>query len=235
MKTKRRSRFLHGLLALALAITIMATAVATFALQTISPPDAISWHIDFDNMSSPSDSHIDGVTLQASGFTLTETDSHTCLGRVNGSGFFYVRDDNCAFSNFETVSVEASIRFEAFPSGSSGGNTPATYPMSLITWMTNTASGSTSYRSIRIDDNGRLYTGTSASTATEVVLTPNEWNKVKLVFEPSSGAYSVYVDGIYGFSGNFGAPATLTSSVIRFFDSRYSYTVSLDDIHIRAN
>ena len=140
-------------------------------------------------------------------------------------------------NDYDTFYVEADMYFKAFPSGSSGSDTAENYPMSFVTWLTQSEnSSSTAYRSIRVTDKGYLSTTNNPAEHPELVsnvqLPLGEWFKIRFAISPKSGLSEIFINGASVLTYSIGAVTSLASSKIRFFDSRYSYSVYLRNVSV---
>ena len=200
-------------------------------------PDFL-WELDFNKMSSINDNMGNPqYTIEGKNVTLGEVYSKKALGITDNNGVYYINDTGNIIDDYDTFSIEADMFFEKFPSGvNSAGQNPNEAPMSFMTWMTqNEGSSSISYRSIRINSDGYLCTGYTADTKTEAKLPLGEWFKVRFLISPSSGMCEVFVNGQNLLTYKIGAPTNMIMSRVRFFDTRYQYSVYFSNISVYSD
>jgi hypothetical protein len=241
--TKSRISFLSVLLALLMLCgSFVAVPVSAVSLDSeLDKKEDILWELDFakmqtvdDNLGNP------GYSIQApKSVDFYEIDGQKCLGFKNACGQYFIDDVDNILKEYDAYYMEADMYFESYPSGEAGGETPHTYPMSFMTWVTGNDSGSLQFGSIRIDDEGYLCTkgAVNSRLSSTAKLPLNEWFNIRFVISPSGRRCEVFVNhesvGSYGISMLKNNDITL--SRLRFFDSRYSYSVYFKNISITSD
>ena len=240
-------QFSSRLLAVLLTLTFIASAVvalpASAADLNETPPQDFVWELDFNKMSSITDnlgSTEYSLETPASGvenIKLTEFGGKDCLAVENASTVYYIHDDNNVLANYSTFFIEANMYFEQYPTfrEESDTNHPNDYPLSFLTWMTKATASTTSYQyhSIRIDGDGYLCTKANNTSRTDVKLPLREWFNIRFVVSPSTKSAEVYLNGqkVLTYSLN-SKVTTLADSIVRFFDTRYAYSVYFSDLSV---
>ena len=237
---KRRISLLSLLLAALLSVgSLVALPAAAVSLdETVDEQKDILWELAFDEMADALDNlGSSEYTLRKSESTqLYDMDGQICLGIKASSGTYYIDDTNNVLKEYEAYYIEADMFFESYPSGEAGGKTPREYPMSFMTWITNNASASPSYGSIRIDDEGYLCTkpqeGARLSETARLPL--GEWFNIRFVISPAKRRCEVFVnnESVGDYALDMKQRNTITQSVVRFFDTRYDYSVYFKNISV---
>ena len=211
----------------------------------------ICWDLDFNKMSSLTDNG------GSSEFTITHTSAFKrmtsptdstkkVMGIKNSTGNFKINDIGCVLNRYTSFTVEAEMYFAQFPTGnksSSDATQPNDYPISLITWMTTSSTGSNIFRSFRVDGEGYLCTAANNHSRTSVQLPLKEWFTLSLSVDPSSGLYVVKVTTATSeqrFVSSFTKGSDAPVSAIRLFDGYFKYeayvaSVSVTSSDSRAN
>lgn len=219
-----------------LGSTLMALPTAAIDINENPLPDFL-WELDFNKMTDAFDNRgSTDYTLEGKNIKIVEAHGKKALGVVNGSCQYFINDVNNLLNKYDTFSMEADMYFEAYPSGEAGGKNPHQYPMSFMTWITQGSTGGAVYRSIRIDDEGYLCTGTdpenNPSQRTSAKLPLGEWFNIRFLVSPLTGFCEVYINGQLLMSHKIGSPKDLVKSQVRFFDARYSYTAYFSNISV---
>ena len=195
------------------ALALFLAAVTLFCAGAVVPASALNinempveeevekfvWSVDFKNMRDITDNGgSDEYTLSGGGAVLTDFEGEKVFN-IAQKGYLYINDTDCILDNYPTFYVEADMYFHSYPSGD-GEENPQNYPMSFVTWMTQTqGSTSTSYRSIRINYQGYLCTGNSPNEnpeqLTSVKLPLKEWFTIKFAISAETGYSQVYING----------------------------------------
>ena len=238
MKTKKLSmRALALLLVLVmLASSVIALPTSAIDIEEAPLPDFL-WELDFNKMSSITDNMgSSDYTLEGKNVNLVDAHGKKALGVVNGSCHYIINDVNNLLNKYDTFSIEADMFFESYPSGEAGGKTSHQYPMSFMTWITGAETGGLTYRSIRVDDEGYLCTGTTPVEKPEqksaAKLPLGEWFNIRFLISPLTGFCEVFINGQNLLSYKLGSPKVLARSQVRFFDARYSYTAYFSNISV---
>lgn len=240
MNRKLTARALAVMLALMMiASAFVALPVAAVDIDEEPLPDFL-WELDFNKMSDITDNM--GSTeysIEGKNVKLVEAHGKKSLGIVNGSGHYIINDLAPILNDYDTFSIEADMFFESYPAGEAGGKTSHQYPMSFVTWITGGESGALTYRSIRVDDEGYLCTGTTPVEKPEqksaAKLPLGEWFNIRFLISSLTGFCEVYINGQNLLSYKIGKPTTLAKSQVRFFDARYSYTAYFSNISVYSN
>lgn len=212
---------------------------ATFSINIEDEvlPDFL-WELDFEKMSSIDDNMgSEQYTIEGKNVVLGEAHGKTALGITETNGVYFIDDTEHIIDDYDTVSLEADMFFESFPTGlNSQGQTPNEAPMSFMTWMTqNEGSESISYRSIRINSDGYLCTGYSGDSKTDAMLPLGEWFKIRFLISPSNGMCEVFLNGVNVLSYKLGTPSNMVMSKVRFFDTRFEYSVYFSNISVYSD
>ncbi len=238
MKTKRNFVKLSALL---LALVMLLSCFMSYPTSAIDieeqPLPDFLWELDFNKMSSITDNMgSTDYTLEGKNVKLMDAHGKKALGVVNGSCHYIINDVNNLLDKYDTFSIEADMYFESYPSGEAGGRTPQQYPMSFMTWITGGETGSLTYRSVRINDEGYLCTGADPinkpEQKSEAKLPLGEWFNIRFLVSPLTGFCEVYINGQNLLSYKLGKPSTLARSQVRFFDARYAYTAYFSNISV---
>lgn len=216
------------------SIIVLPTAAVDINEEPL--PDFL-WELDFNKMSSITDNRgSTDYTLSGQNVKLTDAHGKKSLGVVNGNCQYLINDVNNLLNQYDTFSIEADMFFESYPSGEAGGKTSHQYPMSFLTWITGGSTGALTYRSIRINDEGYLCTGTTPEEKPEQVsdakLPLGEWFNIRFLISPLTGFCEVFINGQNLLSYKIGAPKELARSQVRFFDVRYTYTAYFSNISV---
>lgn len=244
-------KFSARLLAMLLTLTFIASCIIVLPASAIDineiPPQDFVWELDFDKMSSITDNlgsteyflslRPDGTNEAEFPLALTEKDGKKCLAIENGNGTYFIHDENNVLADYSTFFIEANMYFEQYPTmiEDSDSNHPNDYPLSFLTWMTKATASTTSYQyhSIRIDGDGYLCTKANNTSRTDVKLPLREWFNIRFVVSPSTKSAEVYLNGqkVLTYSLN-NKVTTLADSIVRFFDTRYAYSVYFSDLSV---
>lgn len=206
-------------------------------IEEESPADFL-WELDFSKMSDIDDNMGNAqYTLEGKNVTLADAQGKKALSIINKNGTYTVNDIGNIFDDYNTFYIEADMFFEAYPSGSNGGKTSMEYPMSFVSWVTkDEGKESNNYRSVRVDGEGYLCTGADPinkpEQKSEARLPLGEWFNIRFVISPLTGYCEVYINGQNLLSYKVGAPQNMIKSSIRFFDTRYKYSVHLSNVSV---
>ena len=237
----KNTRFTTKALALILTLVMLGSTLIALPTSAIDineePLPDFLWELDFNKMTDAFDNRgSTDYTLEGKNIKILEAHGKKALGDVNGSCQYFINDVNNLLNKYDTFSMEADMYFEAYPSGEAGGKTPYEYPMSFMTWITQGNSGSPSYRSIRIDNEGYLCTGTDVvnkpEQRTSAKLPLGEWFNIRFLISPLTGFCEVYINGQLLMSHKIGSPKELAKSQVRFFDARYEYSAYFSNISV---
>ncbi len=240
MKTKRKL----SLLSLLLAVLMLGGSVFSVPATAISLDedaenvDDILWELEFDEMADALDNlgSTEYTLIKGSGTELYEIDGQKCLGIRSANGTYFIEDTNNVLKDYEAYYIEADMFFESYPSGEAGGRTPRTYPMSFMTWITQGRSSEPQYGSIRIDDEGYLCTKPSegARLSESAKLPLNEWFNIRFVVSPGNRRCEVFVnhESVGHYALQMAQRNEITRSRVRFFDTRYGYSVYFKNISV---
>ena len=213
-------------------------SVATLAIDIEKEPAPdFLWELDFEKMSSIDDNMGNSqYTIEGRNVSLGDTHGKKALGITDASGQYIIKDVGNIIDDHDTFSIEADMLFEKFPTGTnSSGQNPNEAPMSFMTWITqNEGSTSLSYRSIRINADGYLCKGSKPEDKI-AQLPSGEWFNIRFLINPKSGLCEVFVNGQKVLDHNIGAPKNMVSSMVRFFDVRYNYSVYFSNISIYSD
>lgn len=244
MNRKLTARALAVMLALMMiASAFVALPVAAVDIDEEPLPDFL-WELDFNKMSDITDNM--GSTeysIEGKNVKLVEAHGKKSLGIVNGSGTYFVNDVNNILDDYDTFSVEADMFFENYPSDTTliDGvyKSAAEYPMSFVTWIYQNKGGSDQFKSIRVNNEGYLCTGTDLLNKPEQKSTAklplNEWFNIRFVISPLTGFCEVFINGQSLLSYKLGSPKDMVKSRIRFFDTRFNYSVYFSNISVYSN
>jgi hypothetical protein len=200
-------------------------------------PDFL-WELDFNKMSSIDDNLGNPqYTIESHNLSLVDAYGKRALGVKDKNCTYFINDVGNILDDYDTFSIEADMFFEKLPTGTnSSGQNPNEAPMSFVTWVTqNEGSTSTSYRSIRINADGYLCTGYGADTKTDAKLPLGEWFKIRFLISPSTGLCEVYINGQNLLSYKTGSPTNMVLSRVRFFDTRFNYSVYFSNISVYSD
>lgn len=238
MKTQNlKLRSLAFLLAvITLMSCVVALPTAAIDIEEEPLPDFL-WELDFDKMSSITDNMgSSDYTIEGKNVKLLDAHGKKALGVVDGSCHYIINDVNNLLNKYDTFSIEADMFFESYPSGEAGGKNSHEYPMSFMTWITAGTSGNPTYRSLRVDGEGYLCTGSDPINKPEqkssAKLPLGEWFTIRFLVSPLTGFCEVYINGQNLLSYKIGKPTTLAKSQVRFFDARYAYTAYFSNISV---
>ena len=232
------------ILAAVLALLMLSSGLSLLPISAVDieeePMSDFLWELDFNKMTDISDNMGNAdYTIEGKNVNLTDAHGKKALGVVNKNCSYVITDVNSLLDDYDTFSIEADMYFETYPSGSANnGKTPNEYPMSFVTWITGeSADKSPTYRSIRIDGDGYLCTGTDPVNKPEqrstAKLPLGEWFNVRFLISPLTGFCEVYINGQNLLSYEIGRPKVdLLTSQVRFFDTRYKYTAYFSNISI---
>ena len=230
-----------------LCFLMLFSSIALFPAQAIeitedeSDVKSFLWLVNFENMSSIYDNKGSteySLSINSSNHaSLVTFDGRRALQIKDTSNAYFINDVNNILDDYKTFYVEADMYFESFPTGSSGNDTAESYPMSFVTWMTqNEGDSKTSYRSIRVTHDGYLSTTNDPANhpdlVSDVQLPLKEWFKIRFAISPQTGSAEIFINGESVLTYAPGSPTNMTSSKIRFFDSRYQYSVYLSNISV---
>lgn len=147
-----------------------------------------------------------------------------------GKGYFVsIYDKDLRLSKTDFV-VGADIRFAEFPKMTADGS----YAENLIlSWVNGSAADPSYYFFCRVDSDGYLLDGNKNPTSFK--FDKDTWYNVSAHCNGSTGAYDVYIDGEYVFSGDVGTPsATPAQSYIRILyystDTTKTYSAYVDNV-----
>lgn len=229
------------LLAFFMTLIMLSSVLAVFPASAVDIneellPDFL-WELDFNKMSDAFDNRgSTDYTLEGKNIKILEAHGKKALGVVNGNCQYFINDVNNLLNKYDTFSMEADMYFESYPSGEAGGKTPHQYPMSFMTWITQGDTGNATYRSIRIDDEGYLCTGTDPENKpeqrTSAKLPLGEWFNIRFLVSPLTGSCEVFINGQKLMTHKIGSPKVLAKSQVRFFDARYNYTAYFSNISV---
>lgn len=237
---KNKMNFMR-VLALTLALVMLSSCFMSLPVSAIDieeePLPDFLWELDFNKMADAFDNRgSTDYTLEGKNVKILEAHGKKALGVVNGSCQYLINDVNNLLNKYDTFSMEADMYFEAYPSGEAGGKTSYEYPMSFMTWITGGETGGLTYRSIRVDNEGYLCTGTDPvnkpEQRTSAKLPLGEWFNIRFLVSPLTGFCEVYINGQLLMSHKIGSPKILAKSQVRFFDARYAYTAYFSNISV---
>lgn len=223
--------------ALLFSIVIGVPCAHAVDIEEEPAPDFL-WELDFNKMTSFDDNRGSSqYTIEGTNVSLGEAHGKRALGITDKNGVYFINDMDKILDDYDTFSIEADMFFEKFPTGqNSGGQTPNEAPMSFVTWVTqNEGSTSTSYRSVRINEDGYLCTGYGGDSKTEAKLPLGEWFNIRFLLSPSSGLCEVFINGQKTLTYRLGAPSNMVLSRVRFFDIRFNYSVYFSNISVYSD
>ena len=240
MKAKRGISVLSLLLAfIMLGGSFAAIPASAVSLnESAETVDDILWELEFDKMANVLDNlgSKEYTLSKNSSVDLYEIDGQKCLGIKAADGAYFIEDTNNKLKDYEAYYIEADMFFESYPSGEAGGKNPHNYPMSFMTWITHNEAQSPTYGSIRIDDEGYLCTkpeeGARLSDSAKLPL--NEWFNIRFVVSPSNRRCEVFVnhESVGSYALQMPQRNVITKSRVRFFDTRYEYSVYFKNISV---
>ena len=236
MKTKL-TRFISAIAILMAAVCLLSMPSFAVDIEKEPAPDFL-WELDFEKMKSWDDNMGNPqYTIEGNNVTFGEAHGKKTLGVKNANCVYFINDQGNIIDDYDTLSIEADMFFEKFPSGTnSNGQNPNEAPMSFVTWMTqNEGSTSISYRSIRINADGYLCTGYTADTKTDAKLPLGEWFKIRFLISPASGLCEVFINGVNVLSYKLGTPTNMVMSKVRFFDTRFQYSAYFSNISVYSD
>ena len=239
MKSKKIfPRFISVLIALVTFVNLFpALPSLAIDIEDIPPADFV-WELDFSKMNDLYDTMGNtSYTLEGKNVTLAESQGKKALSIINKNGLYTINDVENLLDDYNTFYIEADMFFESYPSGTNGGKTSMEYPMSFVSWVTrNNGAESNKYLSIRVDGEGYLCTGTDPinkpTQKSEAKLPLGEWFNIRFAISPLTGYCEVYINGQNLLTYKAGAPNDMIKSSIRFFDTRYKYSVHFSNISI---
>ena len=243
-------KFSTRLVAMLLTLTFLVSCIVALPASALGlneiPPEDFVWELDFSEMENITDnlgSTEYSLSLKPDGsnnanfpLSLIEKDGKQCLAIENGNGTYFIHDDNNVLADYNTFFIEANMYFEEFPTAlPDSTDTPSNYPISFLTWMTKSDPSLTAYQyhSIRIDDEGYLCTKANPAVRTEAKLPLREWFNIRFVISPATKSAEVYLNGQHVVTYNLNSKVTtLGDSIVRFFDTRYAYSVYFSDLSV---
>ncbi|MBQ7292756.1 MAG: hypothetical protein IJW79_03340 [Clostridia bacterium] len=240
----KKDCLLLRILTVALAVVTLGGAVCLPAAAVDIEEEPLSdflWELDFNKMSDIADNRgSTDYTVEAhKNLQLTDAHGKKALSVVEKNCTYIINDLNSQLDEYDSFSIEADMFFETYPHGTgSNGKTPNEYPMSFVTWITGEDAGkSPNYRSIRVDGDGYLCTGSDPINKPEqrssAKLPLGEWFNIRFLISPVTGFCEVYINGRNLLSYELGRPkADLIRSQVRFFDTRYAYTAYFSNISV---
>ena len=243
MKKKRRiTSFVTIVLAVLMVCGCIGVPVGAVSLDDEEERgEDILWELDFSKMKDILDNgDSQQYTLTANGaVAFHEMDSQKCLGIRQTNGAYFIEDTNNILKTFDVYYIEADMYFESFPTGAIEKDNPRSYPMSFMTWITAAEGGNPQYGSIRVDDEGYLCTaaqeGKRLSDTAKLPL--GEWFNIRFIINPKGRQCEVYINhesvGSYGLS--MVQLANIATSRVRFFDTRYIYSVLFKNISVTSD
>ncbi len=211
--------------------------------NTVKRPDFL-WEIDFEEMQSMSDnggstdftlSHSEEPFLPK----FSEIEGQKVMGTSNSNFAYFIKDTANVLKEYDAYYIEADMYFESFPQGTAGGETPRTYPMSFMTWITENSTGHLQYGSIRVDDEGYLCKSASEGTrlSDTAKLPLKEWFNIRFIVSPKNRQCEVFINhesvGSYGITMH--GLSAIAGSRVRFFDTRYNYSVWFKNISVTSD
>ena len=237
-----RTVLLSAIVLLVLSMLVLAVGAIDINESLMVEENNFCWNVDFDTMSSLTDNKgSTEYTLEKNGGSLKTFEDETVFSVLNGSCAYFINDTNGALKEHDVFFVEADMYYDAYPTSTGGTQTPENYPMSFVTWMPKTSSTAAyAYKSIRINHEGYLCTGNDPlnkpEQITDVQLPLKQWFNIKFIVDPANGESDVYLDGNLVLTYSLGgALSDWYSSKIRFFDSRYSYSVYMRNVSVYSN
>lgn len=229
MNFERRScrvwRVLVGLVLLALLALgcTLATAAEDISINLLTDTDS-------------------GYRLQRHRFDLAEEEDGTVYtyNRPGENAAIYAYDDENIMGSYFTFSLEGDFYFESFPSGFRDGTiTPEDHPLSFLCWIyTRLDTGKEGvFNSIRIDNNGYLYTSSSATVKTNAKLETGRWYNIRCVFTPKNGISEVFIDGEKQFDFKIEPfrAGKYRSHSVRYFDGFYNWDVKMKNLYFKTD
>jgi hypothetical protein len=139
-----------------------------------------------------------------------------------------------------TFSLEGDFYFNSFPKGYRDGKTPEESPLSFLCWIyTNIGTGKPDrFNSIRIDNNGYLYTTGSTTTRTDVKLETGRWYNIRCIFTPRNGICELWLDGekMFDFKIEPFRTSKYSSYAVRYFDGYFTdWGVTMKNIKVKTD
>ncbi len=151
----------------------------------------------------------------------------------------YIYDDRNILGSYLTFSLEGDFYFDAFPDGIRSGKTPKESPMSFLTWIyKDVVTGKSSmFNSIRLDNEGYLYTGSGSKDRTDVQLEHGRWYNIRCVFTPKSGLSELFIDGkkMLDFTIKRFDSQIYASMAVRYFDGYYSWSAKMKNLIVKTD
>ncbi len=242
MKTMSKSFLAILLTVLMVCGSIVCMPVSAVTLNEEEGPEDFLWELDFSKMENVYDNLGNAdYTLSDKGtdVTFSEIDGQKVMGVTNTNTAYFIDDTRNILKEYDAYYVEADMYFDAFPTGGDDKQNPRNYAMSFMTWITGTGTGSDSFGSIRVDDEGYLCTATGEGKrmSSTAKLPLQQWFNIRFILSPSTRQCEVFINGAsvgsYGF--NMKALDSITKSQIRFFDTRYSYSVYFKNISVTSD
>ncbi len=218
--------------ALRLLLTVALLALVTVGCMVTVSADEIEWDLLQDK---------NGDFRLYSGSFGTNTDENGTLYVENtaSSATIYVYDDNNVMGEYMTFSLECDVYFSAFPTGLRDGKTPEENPLSFLCWIyTNIGTGRPDkFNGIRIDNNGYLYTSSSATVKTDVKLELDKWYNIRCVFTPRNGICELWLDGekMFDFKIEPYRTSKYSSYAVRYFDGFYSWGAKMKNVYLKTD
>ena len=231
-------------LAVVLSLMMLSSCFASLPVSAIDieeePLSDFLWELDFNKMSSITDNmgNADYTIDGSKNVKLVDAHGKKALGVVDKNCTYVINDVGSRLDEYDSFSIEADMFFETYPSGTgSNGKTPNEYPLSFVTWITGEEGKNAAFRSIRIDGDGYLCTGSDPVNNPEqrsaAKLPLGEWFSIRFLISPVTGFCEVYINGQNLLSYDLGRPKSdLVRSQVRFFDTRYSYTAYFSNISV---
>ncbi|MBO4978995.1 MAG: DNRLRE domain-containing protein [Clostridia bacterium] len=213
-----------------------ALAVAALVLLAVSASAAdLEWNLLTDSEAGYRVRDMHGHWMSD-----TEADGTAYVWNAdNKASALYIYDDSNILGSYLTFSLEGGFYFDAFPDGIRSGKTPKESPMSFLTWIYKdpVTGDAARFNSIRLDNEGYLYTGSASKDRTDVRLETGRWYNIRCVFTPKSGLSEVFVDGkkAFDFTITKFDPAVYASSAVRYFDGFYSWSARMKNLAVKTD
>lgn len=235
---RSKKKFFCALLALIVLLgAVCTTSTKAIDIEEEPAPDFL-WELDFNKMADIEDNTGNPqYTIEGKNVTLGDFHGKKSLGVTDNCCTYFINDIGNILDDYDTFSIEADMFFEKFPIGyNSDGKSPNEAPMSFVTWMTqNEGSTSTSYRSIRINEDGYLCTGYGGDSKTDAKVPLGEWFNIRFLLSPTSGLCEVFINSQKALSYKLGSPKNMIMSKVRFFDTRFNYSVYFSNISVYSD
>ena len=182
-----------------------------------------------------------GYRLERYRFDLAEEEDGTVYtyNRPGENAALYAFDDENLMGSYFTFSLEGDFYFDAFPSGLRDGTTAEENPLSFLCWIyTRLDTGKPGvFNSLRLDNNGYLYTQAASPVKTDVQLETGRWYNIRCVFTPKNGISEVFIDGEKRFDFKIEPyrPGKYISHAVRYFDGFFNWDVKMKNLYFKTD